>query len=119
MRDKSSRLVSRRSVATSGLAAGLLLLLRPSLRAWAESDPSSSVDPQPYFAAVCRAIEALAKLGAAVLPADARELATLSRQNDRVAVGTAEKILERYTVAHASIDSSGSCTSHRSAVQRC
>src|SRR5438132_1540941 len=63
------------------------------------------ITPQPYFAEVERAREALAKLGAPLLTADADQIAVLARQNDTAAVELAEKILDRYTLARLSLES--------------
>jgi len=70
---------------------------------------SETIDiaPQPYFAGVNRAIEALAKLGAPLAAADAAQIAALSRQNDRAAVEAAEKILDRYTLARVTTEADG------------
>lgn len=65
------------------------------------------IAPQPYFAAVNRAVEALAKLGSPVAPADAEQIASLTRQNDSAAVEAAEKILNRYTLAQVVTDADG------------
>jgi hypothetical protein len=62
-----------------------------------------AIAPQPYFASVARALEALAKLGAPVAPDDADRIAALARQNDRAGVAAAEEILARYTLARLSI----------------
>jgi hypothetical protein len=53
---------------------------------------SSRVEPQPYFAGVKRTLESLAKLGAPVAVPDAKQIASLARQNDAEAVVSAEKI---------------------------
>jgi len=66
---------------------------------------AADVTPQPYFASVKRALEALEKLGAPIAPADAQQIAALASQNDSAAVSAAEKILERYTIANLSIGS--------------
>jgi hypothetical protein len=66
------------------------------------------VVPQPYFAGVNRALEALAKLGAPVTVADLQQIAALTRQNDAAAVAASEKILYRYALATVSIESEGS-----------
>ena len=63
----------------------------------------AEIEPQPCFAAVKRALEALANLGSPVSVADAKEIAALARQNDRPAVEAAERILDRYTLANLSI----------------
>jgi len=75
------------------------------LPAWAAE--SEGVAPQPYFAAVNRALEALAKLGSPIAAKDAQQLATLARQGDRAAIDAAEKILDRYTLARVVTDSDG------------
>jgi len=71
-----------------------------------ESD-ASQVEPQPYFAGINRALEALAKLGAPLASADAQRIAALARQANPTAVKEAEKILDRYTLACLSIDADG------------
>jgi hypothetical protein len=68
---------------------------------------SIQVAPQPYFAGVNRALEALAKLGAPIAAADAQRIAVLARQGDSAAVDAAEKILDTYTLARLSIDPDG------------
>jgi hypothetical protein len=85
-----------------------VLLLRPSSLFSADAGVPVSVEPQPYFAGVNRAIEALAKLGAPVTAGDAQQIAVLARQNDSAAVDAAERILARYTLARLSIGSTGS-----------
>lgn len=75
--------------------------MRPSALFAAET----AVEPQPYFASVDRAIEALAKLGAPLSAADAQQLGVLTRQNDSAAVTAAEQILARYTLVRLSVDS--------------
>ena len=73
-----------------------------------EAGASASIAPQPYFAGVNRAIEALAKLGSPVTTADAQQIVTLARQSDGAAVEAAEKVLGRYTLADLLIASDGS-----------
>ena len=68
---------------------------------------ASELVPQPYFAGVNRALEALAKLGAPVAAEDAQRIAALANQGDRAAVDAAEKILDRYTLASLSLDADG------------
>jgi hypothetical protein len=63
------------------------------------------IAPQPYFASVKRALEALEKLGAPIGVADAQRISALAAQGDSGAVGVTEKILERYTIANVSIES--------------
>jgi len=67
-----------------------------------------SVEPQPYFAAVRRALAALASLGAPVASADAELIAALARRNDTGAVARAEQLLSRYTLANLAIGADGS-----------
>ena len=74
----------------------------------AESDITAQLLPQPYFAGVKRALDTLAKLGVPVMATDAQQIAVLARKNDDEAVGAAEKILDRYTLATLSIESDGS-----------
>jgi hypothetical protein len=105
MQNEYDRRVTRRTViAAAGLSSGVLLL-RPSALFAAVAAPLSPVEPQPYFAGVNRALEALAKLGAPA--ADAQQIAALARQSDGVAVDAAEKILGRYTLASLTIDPDG------------
>src|SRR5579864_8724096 len=68
---------------------------------------SSELAPQPYFAGLNRALEALAKLGAPIAAADAQQITALANQNDSAAVDAAEKILDRYTLARLSLDAAG------------
>ncbi len=68
---------------------------------------SDTVAPQPYFATLNRALETLAKLGAPVAEADARQLAALTRQSDHAAVEAAEKIIDRYTLVRVALDADG------------
>ena len=63
--------------------------------------------PQPYFASVRRALEALDKAGAPVATADAQQIAVLSRQNSLAAVSAAEEILDRYTLVRIQTDADG------------
>jgi hypothetical protein len=69
---------------------------------------SADITPQPYFASVKRALEALEKLGAPIAPADAQQVASLAAQGDSAAVNAAEVILQRYTVVNLSIESESS-----------
>jgi hypothetical protein len=92
-------LTRRRFLVWTGAAAGARFC--PAFGAKAAQD----VAPQPYFAGVHRALEALAKLGAPVSAEDAQRLAVLSRQGDRAAVSEAETILDRYTLASVAIES--------------
>src|SRR6516164_4045604 len=71
-----------------------------------ESEASGLV-PQPYFAAVNRVLEALAKLGAPVAAEDTKRIAELANQNDSAAVNAAENILDRYTLARLTFDTDG------------
>ena len=67
----------------------------------------SGLPPQPYFAEVSRAVEALAALGAPLAPDDAAKITLLARQQDAAAVAAAESILNRYTLAKLSIEAAG------------
>ena len=93
----------RELLAATGLGAGALLI-RPSVL-FAAGDVA--VEPQPYFASVNRAIEALAKLGAPMAQADVARMATLARQSDRAAVEMAEAILDHYTLLRVRIEADG------------
>lgn len=96
---KSKLELTRREVlGLLGAAAGARVI--PS---WAAG--SDSVAPQPYFAGLNRAIDALGKLGAPLAAAHLQEIALLTRQNDPAAVAAAEKLLDQYTLASVSIDS--------------
>jgi hypothetical protein len=65
------------------------------------------ISPQPYFAHVNRALEALAKLGAAAAPGDVEQIKALVHQNDAPAVEATEKLLDRYTLIRASLEGDG------------
>lgn len=93
----------RQLLLAAGVGAGLLSV-RPSVLFGAEG---GAIEPQPYFAAVGRAIEALAKLGAPMAAADAARIASLARQNNRSAVEAAEQILGRYTLLRITIEADG------------
>lgn len=95
-------MLSRRAIVAGGLSSGVLLL-RPSLLLAVKAPDASAVDPQPYFANVKRALEALEKLGAPVAANDVRQIGGLARQNDAAAVSAAEEILGRYTLATLSV----------------
>ena len=71
------------------------------------ADEFQGIPPQPYFAGVKCALEALAKLGAPITAPDAQQLGALIRQNDSAAVTAAEMILDRYTLARIQIESDG------------
>src|SRR5262249_48426545 len=94
--------VTRRKVLTWTGGAIWCVRLGPSLAA-----TPAEIAPQPYFAGVTRTLEAQAKLGAPVAAADAKELTTLAHQSDSAAVGAAEKILDRYTLARIEIQADG------------
>src|SRR5208283_3858841 len=83
-------------------------LLRPNLLFALGADIANGVEPQPYFAGVNRAIQTLANLGVPLTARDAAQIAALSRQNNRPAVGSAERILSRYTIARLTIEPGGS-----------
>ena len=69
---------------------------------------SAYIPPQPYFAGVKRAIEALEKLGGPIASKDAEELTSLTRHNDSATVDCAEQILRRYTLVSVTLTSDGS-----------
>lgn len=68
----------------------------------------SGIAPQPYFAGVNRALEAIASLGAPISTSDARQIAALSQASDGASVEAAEQILDRYTLARLSLSGDGS-----------
>lgn len=68
---------------------------------------SERVAPQPYFAAVNRAIQALKHLGAPISVADANTIADLTQHKDAAAVAKAEEILSYYTLAQLSLGPDG------------
>jgi hypothetical protein len=78
------------------------------LPAWAVQ--AEEIPPQPYFASVKRALEALEKLGAPMGADDARQVAALAQQNDAAAVSAAEEILGRYTLTRIEINADGDAT---------
>ena len=59
--------------------AGAAAIAPAFLRGASRAAPSLSIAPQPYFANVKRAIDALATLGAPIGAADAARIAALSR----------------------------------------
>lgn len=65
------------------------------------------VAPQPYFAALNRSIQALARLGSPIRSSDAEQIAILARQSNDAAVTKAEEILGRYTLAKLSLGHDG------------
>lgn len=69
--------------------------------------PLEEIAPQPYFAAVERALETLEKLGSPVDRSDVELLAALARQGDSAAVQAAEKALDRYTLARITVLADG------------
>jgi hypothetical protein len=97
MRISEFNFTRRQLVAMLAAAAGARI--RPT-----RATPVDPVTPQPYFAGVMRALEALAKLGGPVLAEDAQRLATLSHQGDRASVDAAESILNRYTLASVAVE---------------
>jgi hypothetical protein len=100
------RVSRRQAIAAAGMGS-LVLLMRPSFLFASEASLAAGVEPQPYFANVNRALEALARLGAPPRPEDAARIALLTRQGDRSAVEEAEGILDRYTLARLGIDRGG------------
>jgi hypothetical protein len=76
--------------------------------AWAASFPVShaqlgTLEAQPYFASIKRALGVLQKLGEPVAQQHAAAIAALSQQSDRSAVDAAGRILDQYTLASVSI----------------
>jgi hypothetical protein len=93
----------RRLVALIGASAGAAVLPR-----WAAgAEDIGDITPQPYFAAVNRALEVLQNLGAPVAEGDKPQLADLARQGDSAAIAAAEKILDRYTLARIVTNADG------------
>jgi hypothetical protein len=84
------------------VSAAVGLKIAPSLAA-----PSLSIAPQPYFANVKRAIDALATLGGPIGAADAARIAALTQSGDAISVDAAEQILDRYTLARLAIEADG------------
>jgi hypothetical protein len=84
-----------------------VLLLRPSALFSAQAGAATKVEPQPYFAGVNRALEALAKLGAPVAAADEEQIAVLACQGNSVAVDAAEALLDRHTLVRVTIEADG------------
>ncbi|HTK96397.1 MAG TPA: hypothetical protein VL379_00105, partial [Pseudomonadales bacterium] len=68
---------------------------------------SAAIAPQPYFAAVNRAVDSMSKLGAPLLSTDAQRIAALAQTNDAAAVAEAETILDKYTLARLEVDATG------------
>ncbi len=73
----------------------------------AGASDSAAIAPQPYFAAVNRAVDSMAKLGAPLLSADGQRIAALTQTNDAAAVTEAETILDKYTLARLEVDTTG------------
>ena len=107
MAEPNQSLISRRQAISAASLASIALLARPSLLLAAGGADETTIEPQPYFAGVNRAIAALASLGSPLAPADAAQIAALSLQNDRAAVAAADKILRRYTLARLTIEAGG------------
>jgi len=107
-------LLSRRAWIFAAGMSTCALLRRPS---WLIAAESSGAEPQPYFAALNRILESVARLGAPVAPEDARQLAILSRQNDHAAVAAADAILSRYTLLNVSVGSDGVLTTSPGSAQ--
>lgn len=84
------------------LSAAAAAQFVPSVAAAADN-----IDPQPYFAAIQRALHALEQLGSPVSAEDLQRLESLSKQNDRAAVEAAEKILDRYTLLQVATSADG------------
>jgi hypothetical protein len=101
---KPEYLISRRRVIAAAGVGTVALLLRPSLLFGGDGTSGPEIEPQPYFAGVNRAVSELAGLGAPLSREDASQVAALSLRNDRAAVGAAEAIMDRYTLARLSVD---------------
>jgi hypothetical protein len=76
--------------------------------AWAACCPvrpaqRGTLEAQPYFASIKRALDVLQKLGEPVAQQHAAAIAALSQQGDRRAVDVADTILGQYTLASVSI----------------
>jgi len=67
----------------------------------------TGIIPQPYFAGVMRAMEALAAAGQPMAKADADRLSALAAKGDAEAVTAAEAILDRYTLARVTATEDG------------
>jgi hypothetical protein len=107
MTGNSEHLISRRRVISVAGVGSLALLLRPSMLLASTGTPGSTVEPQPYFAGVGRAVASMADLGAPLSPQDMSRIVALSLQSDQAAVTEAEGILGRYTLARLSIEPGG------------
>jgi hypothetical protein len=90
----------RRFIVLAGAVAGEQLC--PVFQAEAQQ-----ISPQPYFASVKRALEALGKLGMPIAATDQQELDALAKQNDNAAVEAADKILDRYTLVRVVTETGG------------
>lgn len=103
-RTKSNRLglTRRQMLALMGAAAGGQLCHALPIK-------PESIAPQPYFACVNRAVEAMAALGAPLADADGRRIAELTHINDAASVNLAEALLNRYTLARISDGPARSC----------
>ena len=106
MRGDGEIVISRRSMLSLGLKAGLVLAC-PGWSFAADPSDAGTIEPQPFFAGVKRAVDALEKLGAPLAPADAARIAELARQGDVAAVEEAGRILARYTLLDLAVDPDG------------
>src|ERR1700691_1262273 len=106
MHASHEKVISRRAMLSLGLKAGLVLACPTWSFAADPADPGA-IEPQPFFAGVKRAVEALEKLGAPLPPADAARIAALALQNDGAAVAEAGRILGCYTLVDLAIDPDG------------
>lgn len=99
-----NRLLTRRVViTTAGLTSGALLL-RPMSLLSANANSTDSIESQPYFAGVNRALEALTAAGQPIPAADAGRLTELAEKGD---VASAEAILDRYTLVRVAMTADG------------
>lgn len=97
MHSFSGKATRRNFLGLAGAFAGAQLC--PYLQA-----ETTKIAPQPYFAGVNRALEALAKLGSPVAATDVETIAALARQGDSAAVDAAERIVNLYTLASVVIE---------------
>lgn len=90
----------RRLVALLSASAGAA-----AFPAWTEV--AEQIAPQPFFASVKRALDALAEAGQPIAASDADRLSALAIKADAEAVVAAEEVLNRYTLARVVLDKDG------------
>ncbi|HEY1848428.1 MAG TPA: CehA/McbA family metallohydrolase [Opitutaceae bacterium] len=104
---KHEHVISRRRAVSAVGLGSVALLLRPQLL-WADQgDAGTAVAPQPYFASVARAVEAMASLGAPLSPKDSAAIAALAARASAEAVASAESVLAPYTLARIGVGREG------------